>query len=372
MSEIGGNGIGGQEFADHLTFLNQTGDIDLIDVLINSPGGSVQDGLSMFWAILKSPIPVNTTIIGDAASMAGMVALAGKKVSIVDFGKIMLHAPGFPEGFNPDEQQQKGLDAAMDQIVTLLMARMKKTDTAIRKMLSDGDTWFSAKEAKAAGLVDEVIKVSEEIGAATEFTQIVALLNPKEITYTPVIINSITMKDLAKLLNINAGSEESLYIEAVQAILDGQKTAKEDLATANDKLTKSDEIVTAQKLKIEEFEAKAVTFEQEQVDKTVDKMVEDGKLKKDKSDDIKAHYKSDIVGLQLLSDNIPKKSVDIIAQLAQNGGSQMTEDEQKRTFRDWEEKHPKDLQAWYAKDPKAVEASYEKEYKVKMRENYYG
>jgi len=92
FDEVGEDGISGQRFADEMQMLVDFG-VKEINININSPGGSIMDGFSIFHAITNSKATVNTNIVGVAASMAGIFALAGDHVTIVDFGKIMIHDP---------------------------------------------------------------------------------------------------------------------------------------------------------------------------------------------------------------------------------------------------------------------------------------
>ena len=105
-NNIGSDGTSGQRFAEELKFLESFG-LNEIKVRINSGGGSVLDGFAIFTAIYNSPMNVNTYVDGIAASMAGVIAMAGKKRYMVDFGKIMVHDPHV--GRKPDEKEMEVL-----------------------------------------------------------------------------------------------------------------------------------------------------------------------------------------------------------------------------------------------------------------------
>src|SRR3972149_5396231 len=80
FDEIGNGGINGQDFANEIQMLNDFG-VTLINVHINSPGGGIIEGYSIFAAIINSKAEVHTHIVGVAASMAGIIAMAGRHIT---------------------------------------------------------------------------------------------------------------------------------------------------------------------------------------------------------------------------------------------------------------------------------------------------
>ena len=83
-----GMGINGAWIAEDIQYINEYGmdQIQKINVRINSVGGSVAEGYSICAAILNSKIPVDTYIDGMAYSMAGVVAMCGRKKYMSAFG----------------------------------------------------------------------------------------------------------------------------------------------------------------------------------------------------------------------------------------------------------------------------------------------
>ena len=64
-----------------------------IDLHINSPGGSVFDGLTIYNLLKQHPATVTTYIDGLAASIASVIALAGDRVIMADNALFMIHQP---------------------------------------------------------------------------------------------------------------------------------------------------------------------------------------------------------------------------------------------------------------------------------------
>ena len=89
-----GEKVDGDLFARELASLDD-GQLEAIRIRINSPGGDVFQGMSIVSAMLSAKTPVYAHIDGIAASMAAVVAVAAKRVYMMDFAKLMIHDPYF-------------------------------------------------------------------------------------------------------------------------------------------------------------------------------------------------------------------------------------------------------------------------------------
>jgi ATP-dependent Clp endopeptidase proteolytic subunit ClpP len=170
-AEIGEHGIDGYYFANELQWLVENG-VKRIQVRINSPGGSVLHGLSIFSAIHNINANVQGCFIdtyndGIAASMGGVILMAGRKVYMNDFAKIMLHDP-LLRGYTYeelDDKERAKIDAIKDTLVRLFEARTSKTAEEIFQMMSV-ETWLSSEEAFAGGFIDEIVSTKNKRGAS--------------------------------------------------------------------------------------------------------------------------------------------------------------------------------------------------------------
>lgn len=128
-----------------------------INARINSPGGSVFDGVAIFNALKNHDGGVTTYIDGLAASIASIIALAGDRIVMADNAMMMIHNPS---SFSFGEAKDLRKDAdVLDQIKeTLINTYVNKTGKPREDIAADMDkeTWFTASEAKAYGLVTEV------------------------------------------------------------------------------------------------------------------------------------------------------------------------------------------------------------------------
>ena len=131
-----------------------------INLYINSPGGSVTSGLAIYDTMQFLKCPVTTYCVGQAASMAAVLLAAGAKGRrfALPNARIMIHQPwGGVQGQASDISiQAKEILRLRDRINEILAAHTGKAIDAVARD-TDRDFFMSADEARAYGLVDEVV-----------------------------------------------------------------------------------------------------------------------------------------------------------------------------------------------------------------------
>jgi ATP-dependent Clp protease, protease subunit len=137
-----------------------------ISVYINSPGGSVTAGLAVYDTMQFVTCDVATYCVGMAASMAAVLLAAGTKGKryALPNSDIMIHqVSGGAQGTASDvERTVDFMLKVKKRLITILATHTGKTKEQIRQD-SDRDYYMSAEEAKAYGLVDEVVKSRKEV-----------------------------------------------------------------------------------------------------------------------------------------------------------------------------------------------------------------
>jgi ATP-dependent Clp endopeptidase proteolytic subunit ClpP len=151
----GGSGLSAKQFSD---VLNEIGNGPLL-VEINSPGGNVWDGLSIYNQLRGRKAPVTTRVVGIAASIASIIALAGDRVEMADAALMMIHDPsGMASGTSEDMRKMAdALDQHAQVLVGVYAKKTGRTSDSIRAAMKS-ETWFTTAEALAFGLVDKPIK----------------------------------------------------------------------------------------------------------------------------------------------------------------------------------------------------------------------
>jgi len=137
-----------------------------IHLYINSPGGTVTAGLAIYDTMQFLTCDVNTYCIGQASSMAAVLLAAGtaKKRYALPNARILIHQPwGGVQGQASDISiQAKEILRLKDRLNEILAKHCgQSVETVARD--TDRDRFMSAEEAKAYGLVDEVVKSRKEI-----------------------------------------------------------------------------------------------------------------------------------------------------------------------------------------------------------------
>ena len=141
-------------------------DFTRINVRINSPGGSVFDGLPIFNALRSSTSDIHTYNDGLCASMAGLVLLAGKTVHTADNALLMLHSPmsGCQGNASDIQQVLEMLDKVQDSLVACITSRGTSTAETIKAKFFDyKDHWLNADEAEKEGFIDVVEKGDNKV-----------------------------------------------------------------------------------------------------------------------------------------------------------------------------------------------------------------
>ncbi|MGH6896011.1 MAG: head maturation protease, ClpP-related [Geminicoccaceae bacterium] len=162
--EIGAFGIPAKAFLDELKAL---GPVAELTVRINSPGGSVFDGVAIYNALKRHDAAITVWVDGIAASIASMVAMAGDEVVMPENAMLVLHDPsGLVAGTASDMRATaEALDRMKAGMVAAYRDKSGRDDAKIEALMA-AETWLSAQEAVALGLAD---RVEEPVTMAAHF-----------------------------------------------------------------------------------------------------------------------------------------------------------------------------------------------------------
>ena len=142
-----------------LLYLDSVSDDD-ITIFVNTPGGSVYDGMAIVDTMNYVNSEVGTTCVGLAASMGSIILSSGEKGKrlILPHSRVMIHQPlgGVKGQASEIEIEYREIQKLKQELYEVLSAN---TGQPYEKIYADGDRdhWFTAIEAKEYGLVDEVI-----------------------------------------------------------------------------------------------------------------------------------------------------------------------------------------------------------------------
>jgi ATP-dependent Clp protease protease subunit len=132
-----------------------------IQLYINSPGGAITSALAIYDTMQFIKSPVSSICIGQAASAAAVLLLAGEKGKrfALPNSRILLHQPsGGVQGTSIDVEIQTREMVRLRKVLNVIIA--KHTGQEIKRIEKDTERDFilSAQEAKEYGIIDEVIE----------------------------------------------------------------------------------------------------------------------------------------------------------------------------------------------------------------------
>lgn len=319
-----------------------------INVRINSGGGNVFDGISIYNALKNSSAEIHTYIDGVAASMASIIALAGSKIYMSRFAQLMIHRVS--GSANGDADKMRETASLMEELEkSLLGIYAEKTgidkDTIQNNWLQRGkDTWFNATEAVNQKLADEIFD-----GITTKSPK--KKDNPQEVWkfYNLQIENSLNQNDMQILNQFKNifGLDATATEQDVLAAFQNQQNTNRNLKDENDKLKQQNT----------EFQNQLQETQKQKIKDLIDNAVKSNRITEEQRSTYtslaEANYDATKVALNGIT---PYKS--IASQLQ----STSEETPEYRTFREYQENAPALLAEMKTKEPAKYQALYKKEF----------
>jgi len=137
--------------------VNALGDLEEINILLNSPGGIVSDGVTITNYLRNHKAPVSVTVMGQAASIASVVAMAADpgKLHMALGTTMFVHDPLTFVGGDADDMREMAdmLDKIRDAIVDVYVSRVDMPRAEIIQLMKD-DTIMTAEDAVEWGFAD--------------------------------------------------------------------------------------------------------------------------------------------------------------------------------------------------------------------------
>lgn len=152
--EIGGFGISPSDVKARLAEAGRGN----VTVRLNSPGGSVFDGITIFNDLVAYPGRVRVEIAGLAASAASLIAMAGDEIAIAENAFLMVHrAWGMTIGNEADHTDQAAVLRKVDDALAQTYARRTGNQVDVIRRMMEAETWLKGDEAKRLGFATEML-----------------------------------------------------------------------------------------------------------------------------------------------------------------------------------------------------------------------
>jgi ATP-dependent Clp protease, protease subunit len=222
-------------------------DVSMIDLRINSGGGSIMEGWAIFNALARQTATIRATIEGVAASMASVIAMVADEIVMNQNAMLMIHKPFTMVVGNSGELRKEAdlLDKLQANLVKAYQRHSSLSTEDLDQMM-EAETWMDANEALNFGFAEVIADESQAaradissygyINAPEEALSILSIKGSvmtekrEEVTYDFLISNHA---DLVKQIRaeevgrIKAVSEQSMvgYEDVIQSMLyDGVST----------------------------------------------------------------------------------------------------------------------------------------------------
>jgi ATP-dependent Clp protease protease subunit len=183
-----------------LKFLEAADSTAPIRMIINSPGGSIVDGLGIYDAMRQVSCPIETVGFGMQASMGSILMVAGDTRKLAPNAQVLVH-----QGSGKDEGTPSDMDIGrafhkrlIDTLKTIYQDHTGLTKEYWGHVLNR-DTWFTAEQAKKIGFVDGIIEVKE--GKKAPYAQDRSLVNEFNKVKDDVVAKYKTVDQLLIAMN---------------------------------------------------------------------------------------------------------------------------------------------------------------------------
>lgn len=228
-----------------------------IRVHINSVGGSVVDGMSVFSKIMDCPIPTECINDALAASMGSIIWAAGDELYMKDYALLMIHNPFCDiEG---DKQYNQTTEAFKQQLKTIYMKRFCLSDEEVESIMNgkegEDGTFLTAAQAVEKGFIkeDHIIEtpqaVKDQIKAALKNTKDIMQIKAVYGLVAPTIPTATINEQNNNNSNFSTMEKEQITVFAALFGLTGDKATAENVtAKINEMKAKVAEAETNKKV----------------------------------------------------------------------------------------------------------------------------
>ncbi|SKC57751.1 head maturation protease, ClpP-related [Maledivibacter halophilus] len=172
--------------------LDNLGDVDTLNIYINSPGGDVFAGQTIYSILKRHKAQKNVYIDGLAASIASVIAMAGNTIFMPKNSMMMIHNPWTIGMGNAADFRKLAED--LDKIRESLIAAYENQSMLTRDEIieiMDNETWLTAKECEEYGFC-HVVEEEKKIAASVDMDVLGRYRNtPKALIQEPKPDNDV-------------------------------------------------------------------------------------------------------------------------------------------------------------------------------------
>jgi len=335
-------GINGDTFAREMEFLASAG-VEEVVIDINSKGGNIKEGFSIFQSIKDYPGKTTTRVIGIAASMAGMISQAGDERVIMDYGLFHTHGPQVPSGAKADK---KLIEIMKGSLKTILKSKAGISDEESEKLLN-GENLFTAVEALNLGFFDRIESSGEvvKLEATNTIDELYILAN----NFLNNNNKPNKMKEVITFLGLENEANEEQVLNSVKE-LKNEALKIEELTNSLKEQTEALEIA---KKEAEELENKVKDLKNLAAYELINEKVKSGLIK---AESVDTWQKLAVNNLDETKELLNSLSVTVKAEeIEEEIKPEETENRKDWDFQQWSQDAPKELEKMKNEQPEKFE-----------------
>ncbi|MEY2500596.1 MAG: hypothetical protein QOI07_930 [Verrucomicrobiota bacterium] len=226
--EIGAFGVSAKAFRSDIKRL---GEKEPIHVHINSDGGDITEGNEIFNILKDHKGPVRTSVGAIAASMATVIAAAGKPCSIAENGFYMIHNP-WTITMGDSEDLRKNAEVMDKMKAGIIAAYRQKSHLSDKEIsdLMDEETWMTAEEALENGFVDSIDKHADDSAKNFDLSRF-----RNSAKFLSRLRREHNKKRLEQAANAGDGEGEKVTLEDLENAIDGAGESEDHQNAATQK-----------------------------------------------------------------------------------------------------------------------------------------
>lgn len=158
-TDFWGDGVSPKAFINELREIEKTH--KNLNIRINSPGGFVHDGFTIYNALKQSSLNIEAYIDGLAASAAAFIPMAASKIHIPKSAEMMIHnAWGMIVGTALDMRKEAAHVESLDSMIADIFAEKTGRDKAAIVEMMNKETWMNGERAVELGFASELLEES--------------------------------------------------------------------------------------------------------------------------------------------------------------------------------------------------------------------
>lgn len=321
--------------------------IQILRVFINSPGGSVYEGIALFNVLSRFGGTLQIFVDGIAASMAAVLTqIPGAKRYMQRNAKLMFHRVGGNVQGNSDNIRDYAavMDSFETDLINIIAERSGVADTIIKETLFDGaNHWFSAEEALRNKLIDGIVDSKLRTQPPTA--------EDADILYTffdSQINNQLVMNEqILNILNLQSDANDQVVQEAIQSIIDQNAELTAQVSDRDQQIT--------------QLTAQIDSHNQARIDEMINNAMQAGKI----TAATRPHYeklaKTDFDNFKAILDSIPTYKP-IHTLINQDAKAVIPEKAKAWSFSDWQRNDGKGLERLKNEHPDLYNELYEQQF----------